>query len=243
VIRRVRRMLPSSGAHADETPEYWVTYSDLLVSLLVVFALLLFVALARIESERRAGEKGRTAVRETIETTGRAVGAAAEAMGDSSSVQYDARTRTLTVRDEVLFDFGSDRLRPEGVKLVRAVGVRFVPRLLSDTVVDRNIEAIVVEGHTDTVGTYLSNLGLSQRRAQNVMRTLVETTYGLDYAPRLRELLVASGRSEVEALEAVSNGRYDDARARRIVLRVRLRDEELLRRLLGEEDTVSVLSR
>lgn len=231
----------TAGTHRDEPPEYWVTYSDLLVSLLIVFALLLFAALARVERQRAAVQARQRVVQRTLETSARATRAAADAMGDSGSVKYDERTRTLTVRDDVLFDFGSARLRPEGVALVRAVGTRFVPRLLADTVVSRHIEAIVVEGHTDTVGTYLSNLALSQRRAQSVMRALIEAADGKPYADRLRSLLVASGRSEIEALAAIRAGTYDPARARRIALRVRLRDEELLRQLLDERDTAAVL--
>lgn len=238
--RAARAGGPGSAVH-DEAPEYWVTYSDLLVSLLVVFTLLLFVALARMKSASDQANAGKVAVKQTLATTGQAIRVAAHAMGDTGSVRYDPRTRTLTVRDEVLFPFGSAVLRPEGQELVRRVATRFAPRLLADTAVDRHLEAIVVEGHTDTVGTYLSNLDLSQRRAQTVLRAIVETTYGEPYAERLRSLLVASGRSEVEALEAASAGRYEPARARRIVLRVRLRDEELLRKLLGESDTVSVL--
>lgn len=239
-MNRSRVGLRRLGGDADEVPEYWVAYSDLLVSLLVVFALLLLAALARMERTRQAAEAGREAVEQTIATSDRAMVAAASAMGASGSAHYNAQTRTLTVREQVLFDFASDRLRPEGVELVRRIATHFVPALLADTVVDRNLETIVVEGHTDTVGSYLSNLDLSQRRAQSVMRTIVETTYGVPNAERIRALLVASGRSEVEALDAVQQGTYSPERARRIVVRVRLRDDELLRRLLHNGDSLSV---
>jgi chemotaxis protein MotB len=230
-----------TGMQRDEPPEYWVTYSDLLVSLLVVFALLLFASLARMEVERAAADNARTAVRKTLVASDHAMRTAVSAMGDTSVVGYDARTRTLTVRDEVLFDFGSAALKPRGVEVVHTIATRFLPGLLSDTAVSGHIEAVVVEGHTDTVGTYLWNLDLSQRRAQTVMRALVEMTYGKPYAARTRSLLVASGRSEVDALEAAAAGRYDARRARRIVLRVRLRDAEMLRQLLGDSDSVRLL--
>lgn len=227
----------------DEPPEYWVTYSDLLVSLLVVFALLLFASLARIEVERAVADKTRDAVRRTLATSDRAMHTAVAALGDSGVVGYDVRMRTLTMREEVLFDFGSAALKPRGREVVRKIATRFLPSLLGDTAVSRHIEAIVVEGHTDTVGTYLWNLDLSQRRAQTVMRELVRMTYDQPFAEVARSLLVASGHSEVEALKAAAAGRYNAALARRIVLRVRLRDEEMLRQLLGNSDTFAVSGR
>lgn len=229
-----------ASPHRDEPPEYWVTYSDLLVSLLVVFALLLFASLARMQVERATADRTREAVRRTLATSDLAMHTAVSALGDSGVVGYDARTRTLTVRDEVLFDFGSAALKPHGEDVVRRIATQFLPGLLGDTAVSGHIEAIVVEGHTDTVGTYLSNLDLSQRRAQTVMRELVTMTDSEPYAELARSLLVASGRSEVDALEAASEGHYDATLARRIVLRVRLRDAEMLRQLLGDSDTVSV---
>ena len=231
-----------TATHHDEPPEYWVTYSDLLVSLLVVFALLLFASLARMEVERATADSARSAVRRTLASSDHAMRTAVSAMGDTGAVGYDARTRTLTVRDEVLFDFGSTSLKPRGVEIVRKIATQFLPGLLSDTVVSGHIEAVVVEGHTDTVGTYLWNLDLSQRRAQAVMREIVEMTYDKPYAAQARSLLVASGRSEVDALDAAAAGAYDPVRARRIVLRVRLRDAEMLRQLLGDKDTVQVIT-
>jgi chemotaxis protein MotB len=232
----MRRARPAgAGATAgDEAPEYWVTYSDLLVSLLVVFALLLFTTLARMQRDRALAEASRVTVRQTVDRTDGVIRTAGDVMGARGGVRFDSTTRTLTVSDEMLFPFGRAELRAEGRRLVDAVATQFLPRLLADTGVDRHMEAIVVEGHTDTVGTYLSNLDLSQRRAQSVLRQIVEATDSLPGAERLRELLVASGRSKVEALRAAREGRYDSDKARRIVIRVRMRDDELLRQVLGE---------
>ena len=231
---RRKRIVGTSESELDEIPEYWITYSDLLVSLLVVFALLLFVALANVQKQREAERGRQAAVRGTMQARDATIKAAAGALGGSSA-NYDPRTRTLTVRDEVLFAFGSATLRPEAEALISKISRDFLPRLFADTAVGNNIDAIVVEGHTDTVGSYLSNLDLSQKRAQSVMVAIVTATYGTPAAVRLRTVLVASGRSEVEALE--SGVSYDPQKARRIVMRVRLRDSELLQKLL---DTVPI---
>lgn len=224
-----RRGRPARGDHSDEVPEYWVVYSDLLVSLLVVFLLMLFLALTRIQAQRKAEEQRTEAVKAVVATTTGALAAAVRSMGDSS-ISYDTATRTMTVRDEVLFAFGSATLRPESRELIRRIGGRFASAILTDRAVASQVQAIVVEGHTDTVGTYLSNLDLSQRRAQSVMRALVRETEGAAYAEDLRRLLVASGRSEVEAVR--QGYPYDPAKARRIALRVQLKDNDLLQLLL-----------
>jgi chemotaxis protein MotB len=214
----------------DEVPEFWVVYSDLLVSLLVVFVLLLFLALTRIEQRRQAERTTARQVGTVRAETDEAIAAAAQSMGDSS-ISYDPRSRTISVRDEVLFAFGSATLRPEALSLIERLGGRFSRELLATPRVARRIEAIVVEGHTDTVGTYLTNLDLSQRRAQSVMQALVRQAQGQSYEQALRGLLVASGRSEVEAVRP--DGSYNPSRARRIVLRVRLRADDLLDILLA----------
>jgi len=222
-----RRTAHASGAH-DEAPEYWVTYSDLLVTLLMVFALLLFLTLSKMQHDVQVAK-------DVVRGNARAVAVAAGSIGGAgaANVLFDPRTQSLSVPDEVLFGFGSAALRPEAEQALGSIATGFLRRLLTDPETWARIEAIVVEGHTDTVGTYLSNLDLSQRRAQAVMRAVIQATDGAEYAPRLRELLVASGRSEVEALRAAQLGSYDAAKARRIVLRVRFRNDELLQQIFS----------
>lgn len=219
----MRRKTAAISSLQDEAPEYWVAYSDLLVSLLMVFALLLFLTLSKMQRDVQVA-KG------TVDANKAAVAAAVGDIAGSGgmNVKFDPKTQALSIPDEVLFEYGSAALRAEAEKAMRGVATGFLRRLLTDEKAARRIESIVVEGHTDTVGSYISNLDLSQRRAQAVMRALVEATYGLEYAPKLRELLVASGRSEVEALRAAAAGSYDPSKARRIALRVRFRNDELL---------------
>lgn len=217
------------ASETDEVPEFWVVYSDLLVSLLVVFLLMLFLALSRIEERRRADAEKTRQVQSVLDVTTGALAAAVRSIGDSS-ISYDTASRTMTVRDEVLFAFGSATLRPESREVISRIGGRFASAILTDAGVAKQIQAIVVEGHTDTVGSYLTNLDLSQKRAQSVMRALVRETEGTTYAAKLRDLLVASGRSEVEAVRP--GAPYDPAKARRIAIRVQLKDNDLLQLLL-----------
>lgn len=216
MIRRTRTVRAEDG---DEAPEYWITYSDLMVSLLMVFALLLFVALSRIQSITSTA----------VETTAEIGNVLVKADREQQVFVFDTVTGTLRMKEEVLFDYGRSELKPEAREFLARFAATYVPRLLQEAAIDTMLEAIEVEGHTDTVGTYMSNLRLSQDRAYAVMQTMVEATYGMPRAQRFRELVVSSGRSETEPLFV--EGRLDAARSRRIEVRFRVRTDAILRRI------------
>lgn len=219
-------MIAQSRVHTanshEEAPEYWIAYSDLLVSLLMVFALLLFLTLSKMQKDVKVA-KG------TVDANKAAVAQAVGELGtnDGVNVVFDPRTQALSIPEQVLFASGSATLRPEAQVAMKGLADGFLKRLLSNEKTVQRIESIVVEGHTDTVGTYLNNLELSQRRAQAVMAAL-DGYVDSSSAGRFRELLVASGRSEIEAQHTVRYGTYDAAKARRIIIRVRFRNDELL---------------
>jgi chemotaxis protein MotB len=214
--------------HADDTdevPEYWITYSDLMVSLLMVFALLLFLAMARLQAEKKR-------VADAIAGVQVAIGAAGTVLKASGgSIVVDSVSGTLTMNSELLFSYGSAVLHPEAEQQISRIATVFLQRLLRKPSVDTLLQEIVVEGHTDTVGTYMSNLGLSQQRAYSVLRAMVESTYGMPHAGRLRQLIVASGKSEVMPIRG-PNGQIDADRSRRIAIRLRFRDDVMLKQLL-----------
>jgi chemotaxis protein MotB len=221
---------PARAPETDEVPEYWITYSDLMVSLLMAFALLLFVALARVQAEAKRAEGIVRANREAIQIAGRAL------EGTGMDFALDSATGTLTMNAEVLFAYGSAGLRPEAAEEIRKVATVFLPKLLEQKGADSLIREIVIEGHTDTIGTYMYNLKLSQDRAYSVMRAIVENTYGTEYGGKLRSLIVASGKSEVRPI--IDGDSIDARRSRRIELHIRSRDDVILKEVLNAARSV-----
>lgn len=209
----------------DEVPEYWITYSDLMVSLLMAFALLLFIALGREQARIQSAK-------DQLDERGKLVSAAANALDSSQrSFVFDTATGTISMNASVLFAFGSSNLELAARDDIKALTGVYLPALLSEPIVDSLLQEIVIEGHTDTVGTYLSNLQLSQQRAFSVMQAVLEESRDSRWAGRLRELITASGRSEVQPVYA--NGEILASRSRRIEVRLRFRDEAVLRSLVG----------
>ncbi len=67
----------------------------------------------------------------------------------------------------ILFDFDSDRIRPESIPQLESIAKAVKDRRLSGT-------TIMMEGHTDSIGFSSYNKGLSERRANAVIAYLVD---------------------------------------------------------------------
>ncbi len=96
-----------------------------------------------------------------------------------------ARGVALNLSGDVLFPFGSDRLRPEA-----AAGLQEV----ADLIRDLRPRSILIIGHTDAVGDDAANRELSLRRARAVQRWLEERAGGAMPA------VVVEGRGEAEPI-------------------------------------------
>ncbi len=84
---------------------------------------------------------------------------------------YDALAQQGRVATQgVLFDTGSDRIRPESTPTLKEIG----------TMLKEHPDLkLVIEGHTDNVGAAATNQSLSEKRAAAVRQYLI-STYGVD---------------------------------------------------------------
>jgi OmpA-OmpF porin, OOP family len=105
----------------------------------------------------------------------------------------------------ILFDTGSDRIRPESSPTLQEIGDML--RQYADI-------RLMIEGHTDNVGSENSNQTLSEKRATAVRSMLVET-YGVD-AGRLESK--GLGQSQPTASNDTSEGRQQNRRVELVKL-------------------------
>ncbi|HSJ06636.1 MAG TPA: OmpA family protein, partial [Longimicrobiales bacterium] len=116
---------------------------------------------------------------------------------------YDALATDGHVSTQgILFDTGSDRIRPESTPTLKEIG-----EMLRQHASLR----LRIEGHTDNVGSAASNQALSERRAVAVREHLL-SSYGID-ADRLEA--VGKGQSEPAESNDTPEGRQNN---RRVVL-------------------------
>ena len=143
-------------------------------------------------------------------------------LGDK--INIDKKSGSLRLASNILFDKGSATLK-EGAKAeLEANFIGYISALIENKNIAEHLDKIIIEGHSDSDGSYLYNLNLSQKRAFAVMNYLLT----LDYIKRknIKEKLVASGRSYLDAIKV--NGIEDKDASRRIEVKFRLKNEDAM---------------
>lgn len=151
----------------------------------------------------------------------------------------DSTTGDIVLESAVFFDFNSAKLSAEGQQLLDKFLPAYMSVLLSDDYKDY-LGEIIIEGHTDSVGEYMTNLELSQSRAQTVVRYCL-TTPALTREQRelLRTLIVPKGKSYTDPVYN-ADGSINDEKSRRVEFKFSLRDSEMIaemNRVLQEMET------
>lgn len=149
---------------------FWISFSDLMTALMVLFLVAMAVALMavtqglqRIEAEKQARE-------ETIK----------RCLADVGAIAAQAEFRGVTLKDNTL-EFGAlAEFSKRGHDLTesrRDFLRRFVPRLLEAARrphCQQWLKRVVVEGFASPEGSYLFNLNLSLQRSQRVLCVLLD---------------------------------------------------------------------
>jgi outer membrane protein OmpA-like peptidoglycan-associated protein len=114
----------------------------------------------------------------------------------------------LTLPDSILFDFGSAELRPDARQALSLIAE--ILEYFAD-------DAVIVIGHTDSIGNPASNQTLSERRAQTVVEALARD-HGI---PMTRLSFEGRGASEPVAPNTTETG-DDNPEGRQLNRRVEL---------------------
>ena len=138
----------------------------------------------------------------------------------------DPNSGDIKLDSSVLFETGSSTIRPEGKELLDSFIPVYLDVLLRAEYSDY-LGEIIIEGHTDTDGSYESNLKLSQNRALQVALYCLNMP-SLSYAQKtkLQEIMTATGRSESDPIYV--NGIEDKDASRRVEFKFSLKDSEMI---------------
>ncbi len=147
-------------------------------------------------------------------------------------VSIDSQTGAIVLQSNVLFDYNEAELKDEGIEILAQALPTYCSVLLSPEYVDYVAE-VIIDGYTDSTGGYMSNLELSQNRARAVAEYLLYISGSFlseEQSQELSEKLTTNGRSSSN-LVLDENGMEDANASRRVEIKFRLKDEEMIQEL------------
>ncbi len=138
----------------------------------------------------------------------------------------DPNTGDIMLDSAVFFETGSSEIKAEGKALLDLFIPVYLNVLLRDQYADY-LGEIIIEGHTDSKGTYNANLRLSQNRALQVaIYCLDMPALSQAQKSKLQQILTAKGRSYADLV--MVNGIEDADASRRVEFKFSLKDAEMI---------------
>ena len=233
----------------EEETSYWLSYSDMMAALLLIFILIISFTLmqskSQYESKQAELDKQKEIIKEQEqllkdqqEELDRIAGirsdlvaALRDEFADSSlNVKVDEKTGAITFDASVLFDVADSKLKEEGKTFLK----EFLPKYCKDDKYRDYVSEIIIEGHTDTNGSYIYNLELSQQRAFSVATYCLTESNGVISSKdmkQLRTVLTANGKSYSNPIYK-EDGSVDLEASRRVEILFRLQDEEMIAEMM-----------
>lgn len=251
MARGSRNLGRSKGLIGEEKESSWISYTDLMSALLIIFALVIMVTMYdtqnAYEQQKKAMDEATEAIKQKEEAIAQNNKLIEDVIGVKSKIieelmiafkdsnldlQIDKQTGAIRFSGGVFFDKNSSTVSVKGVDYLEDFIPKYIEILMSDQFRDE-IAQIIVEGHTDSDGGYLYNLQLSQDRALAVAQQVFAPNFPkFKYQEELKTVITANGRSfSVPILD--KNGEMDPDKSRRVEFKFRLKDEQLLEKLQG----------
>jgi len=150
------------------------------------------------------------------------VAALKEALGDN--IDIDKKTGSLRLASNILFGSGDATLKPEAEVELKKAFEEYIGTLVTNKNIKPHLDKIIIEGHTDSVGSYIYNLNLSQKRALAVMEYLLTLDFTEEH--NIKPLMIASGRAYLDLIK--NDGVEDKNASRRIEIKFRLKNEDAM---------------
>lgn len=168
---RLRTPRPRRAKDEAEKP-FWISFSDLMTALMVLFLVAMAVALMGVTQGLRKMQETRKDREQAIQSC----------VADIEQIAQLPEFKGVTVRDQTI-DFGplaefrknGHELSPERMAFLRA----FVPQVLNvarHPACQKWLKRFVVEGFASQEGSYLYNLNLSLARSQRVLCVLLDAS-------------------------------------------------------------------
>ena len=187
----------------------------------------------KLDEQEQALEDQQIQIEQLVGLRTRIISALSEGLRAANiSAQVDPGDGSIALESNMLFEFGKSELTEPGKRFIDRFLPVYLNALFSEDYLPY-VSEIIIEGHTDSTGDYITNLELSQDRARAVTAYVLDRDYEKITSAQKRQLtklLSTNGRSESD-LVYDANGNEDPDASRRVVFKFRMTDEQMIRQL------------
>ena len=211
------------GAEEDGGNIFWVTMSDLMLGLAIIFITLFVLAMTGFNQKSVQQQRVKMEVAKKIES---------ELQKQHIDAKVDRMTGDLKIPSSALFEVNSFVLKPEGKQFLDKLTPIYVNTIFSSKKLVDNIDSIIIVGHTDSQAfagltkindQFVYNMDLSTKRANSVAAYMLEGKYKPEYNEGFRHMITVEGRS-FNDLILDDQGKEDMAKSRRVEIKLKVAD-------------------
>ena len=217
------RFRPRSGNQNEENI-FWITMTDLMLGLVLVFMILFFYSSTSNYFEKVREQAVAGNINEEL----------AERLQEQNiDASVDLFTGVVKISDLELFDVNSWELSENGKKYLDKFIPVYIDTILANKEYKDKITGIIIQGHTDSQtfaglnseeAQYMKNMELSLKRAYSVAAYIPNTDYDKKYFKDLENILFVEGCSYNNPV-LDENGKENYDKSRRVELKLVTRAE------------------
>ena len=192
---------------------FWVTMSDLLLGLVVVFLVLFVFAITGYTQAKVSEQEKRYKVTEKI---------AEELKKNNINVDADKFSGRIKISDLELFELNSWELSPKGREYMAKFVPVYINAVMKDPKVRKNITQIIIEGHTDSQ----TFAGAKSEEEKYYYIIFADYAGKKDYQKDLFKIISVEGKGPANPV--IVNGKEDYSKSRRVELQVMFKENFML---------------
>ena len=207
---------PLKKRNKDEGEKpFWISYADLMTALMVLFLVVMVASLLMVTQKIAIETQGEKERNSDIKALCQSLKLNAKVK--NNSINVDCLENRINFGEAGRFGYDDYRLGPEGISALRDI----VPLVLDAAESEEGkkwFKQILIEGFTDTDGSYLYNLHLSLQRSEWVMCALLDERRAAEMQLNnrqqslIRDLFLAGGVSFNNAKESKEASRRVELR-------------------------------
>ncbi len=220
----IRGRLTNSNNDVQENV-FWITMTDLLLGLAVIFIVLFVLAMTGFTQAKLQEQQLKSEVAKDL---------AQELNAKNINAQIDLSTGAVKLSDLQLFELGSYQLSEDGKAFLNKFVPIYLNAVYSNPKIADKVVNIVIQGHTDSQSfagvsskdlQFVKNMELSTQRANEVAKYIFYTPYNKAYSAKLHKMLIVEGKSFSQPV--IVNGKEDYNKSRRVELQLVVKNSNL----------------